>query len=113
MPSGAVSPAEPVTGLMMARPQPLPAKRRLSSGLSATYKSDGRRRKKETAAPFKATLIFNYNTHLSATVVPTLRVGRRRLVSGSSAFMPGHSYLSRTNMELQNELRSGVKYLHI
>jgi len=58
-----------------------------SSGLSAAYQPDGRRRKKETAAPFKATLIFNYNTHLSATAVPTLRVGRRRLVSGSSVFM--------------------------
>lgn len=50
LPSGAVSPAEPVTGRMVATPQPLPARRRLSSGLSAAYQLDGRRRKKESAA---------------------------------------------------------------
>ena len=55
MPSGAVSPAEPVTGLMVAKPQPLPARRRLRSGRSAAYQPDGRRRKKETAAPLTAT----------------------------------------------------------
>lgn len=55
MPSGAVSPAEPVTGLMLAKPQLLPARRRLSSGLSAAYQLDGRRRKKESAAPLTAT----------------------------------------------------------
>ncbi len=55
MPSGAVSPAEPVTGLMVAKPQPFPARRRLRSGLSAAYQSDGRRRKKESAAPLTAT----------------------------------------------------------
>lgn len=55
MPSGAVSPAEPVTGLMVAKFQPLPARRRLCSGLSAAYQSDGRRRKKEPAAPLVAT----------------------------------------------------------
>ena len=54
MPSGAVSPAEPVTGLMVAKPPPLPARRRLCSGLSAAYQPDGRRRKIETAAPLTA-----------------------------------------------------------
>lgn len=55
MPSGAVSPAEPVTGLMVAKIQPRPVRRRLRSGLSAAYQSDGRRRKKETAALLTAT----------------------------------------------------------
>lgn len=55
MPSGAVSPAEPVTGRMVAKPQPLPARRRLSSGLLAAYQPDGRRRKEESAAPLTAT----------------------------------------------------------
>ena len=55
MPSGAVNPAEPVTGLMVAKPQPRPARRRLCSGLSAAYQLDGRRRKKETAASLIAT----------------------------------------------------------
>lgn len=54
MPSGAVSPAEPVTGRMVAKIQPRPARRRLSSGLSAAYQPDGRRRKIESAAPLKA-----------------------------------------------------------
>jgi len=49
LPSGAVSPAEPVTGLMVAKAQPLPARRRLSSGLSGALKPDGRRRKIESA----------------------------------------------------------------
>lgn len=57
MPSGAVSPAEPVTGLMVAKIQPRPARRRLSSGLSAAYQLDGRRRKIESAAPLKAMTI--------------------------------------------------------
>jgi hypothetical protein len=35
MSMGAASPAEPVTGLMVAKAQPRPARRRLSSGLSA------------------------------------------------------------------------------
>lgn len=39
---------------MVAKAQPLPAKRRLSSGLSAAYQLDGRRRKIESAVPLIA-----------------------------------------------------------
>ena len=58
MPSGAVSPAEPVTGLIVAKAQPLPARRRLRSGLSAAYQPDGRRRKEESAVPLTATPVL-------------------------------------------------------
>lgn len=48
--------AEPVTGLNMMKAQRLPARSRLSSGRSGALKSDGRRRKKETAALLTAAL---------------------------------------------------------
>ncbi|MDQ1223878.1 hypothetical protein QE443_000039 [Pantoea ananatis] len=65
MPSGAVSPAEPVTGLNMAKSRPLPARRRLSSGLSGAYKFNGRRRKTRTAGLCHTTTQdLSYNIHL-------------------------------------------------
>lgn len=69
---------------MVAKNQPFPDRRRLSSGPSGALKSDGRRRKKEPAALLTATRFYSYNTHLSATAVPALRAGRRRLVSGGN-----------------------------
>ena len=63
MPAGAVSPAQPVTGPMVAKAQPLPDRRRLSSGLSAAYQSDGRRGVsldiESMVTPVFATLIFD------------------------------------------------------
>ena len=65
MPSGAVSPAEPVTGLNMAKAQPFPVRRRLGSGLSGADKPDGRRRKIPIAGlSLTATHDFKYNIHL-------------------------------------------------
>ena len=63
MPAGAVSPAQPVTELMVAKAQPRPDRRRLSSGLSAAYQSDGRRGVsldiESMVTPVFATLIFD------------------------------------------------------
>jgi hypothetical protein len=86
MPSGAVSPAEPVTGPVVAKAQPRPDRRRLSSGLSAAYPSDGRRRKKETAG-----LRFCSHTKsvVTASIYQPLQFrpfgpGRSGLVSGGN-----------------------------
>ncbi len=65
MPPGAVNPAEPVTERYVRQAQPLPVRRRLSSGLSGAYKPDGRRRKIRTEClSLTATLHFKYNIHL-------------------------------------------------
>lgn len=57
--------------------------RRLSSGLSGALKSDGRRRKDETAADTNSNEEpSSYSIHLSASTDPALRAGRRRLFQG-------------------------------
>ena len=79
--SGAVSPAEPVTGLNMAKAQPLPVRRRLSSGLLGANKSDGRRRKKDIAGlSIKAISTSSYIIHQLSDSVPALWAGAATLI---------------------------------
>lgn len=84
MPSGAVSPAEPVAGWMVAKLQPLPARRRLAAAcqqLISPMVGDERKDQRHLLPQYKTD---SYNTHLSATPVPALRAGRGRLVSGGN-----------------------------
>ena len=86
MPAGAVSPAQPVTGPMVAKAQPRPDRRRLSSGLSAGLSVRWSETKERNRGPLatKRLRLCSYSIHLSATAVPALRAGRPGLVSGGN-----------------------------